>query len=164
MVETSRWHDMDVTMLEQRDRWILKIYLWLFYCMSLTNLWLCTETWRHKAKDNSSKILAKPWTKIFTNSRTIHSINTHSARDDIMKNVDGSYYRKLWDSVKKYRTFLFSTASRPPIGPTHPLIFLVPVVKLSGVKLIIYFHLVPMSRMVVLYLHSSIRHHGAVLN
>jgi hypothetical protein len=38
------------------------------------------------------------------------------------------------------------------------------LVRQQGVKLTIHFHLVPRARMVVLYLHSTIRLHGMVFN
>jgi hypothetical protein len=68
----------------------------------------------------------------------------------------------------KDKIFLFSVASRPPLEPTQLTIQWVPILhprKESGrsVKLTTHLHLVPRSRMVELYVHSSIRLHGIVL-
>jgi hypothetical protein len=69
----------------------------------------------------------------------------------------------------KGKNFLFSTTSRSTLGPTQPpisgvLAAISPGVKRRGVKLTNQFHLVPMSRIVELYLYSSIRLRGIVLN
>jgi hypothetical protein len=64
--------------------------------------------------------------------------------------------------------FFFTVASRPSLGPTQRRILRVLVFlrRYSGrsVKLTTYFHLVPRSRMVELYLYSSIRLYGVVHN
>jgi hypothetical protein len=59
----------------------------------------------------------------------------------------------------------FSTMSSSALGPTQPpiqweLASISPGVKQPGVKLATYLHLVPISRMVELYLHSTICLHG----
>jgi hypothetical protein len=63
---------------------------------------------------------------------------------------------------EKSKIFLFSTASKPALGPTQPPIQWLPGVSSPGreigrgVKLTTHFHLVPRSRMLELYLHSPI--------
>jgi hypothetical protein len=70
---------------------------------------------------------------------------------------------------RKCKIFLFSTASRPTVGPTQlPIRWvpgaLSPGVKPQRVKLATHLHLMPRSRKVNLYLHSPIYLHGIVLN
>jgi hypothetical protein len=56
-----------------------------------------------------------------------------------------------WGSIPcRVKIFLFSTASRPTMGPTQPSIQVVPGQSGRGINLTIYLHLVPRSRMVEL--------------
>jgi hypothetical protein len=75
-----------------------------------------------------------------------------------------------FDPQQGQEIFLFSTAFRPALGPTHPPIQWV-LGELSmevkwgwGMELTAHLHLVPRSRMAELYFHSPIRLHGVVLN
>jgi hypothetical protein len=59
---------------------------------------------------------------------------------------------------------LFTTESGPALGPTQPPIQWESGTPSPGVKLTAHIHLVQNSRMLELYLQSSIRLHGIVLN
>jgi hypothetical protein len=74
-----------------------------------------------------------------------------------------------FDSRQGKEIFLYTTATRPALGPTQPHIQWVPGTLSPGVKRQGYeadhsLHLAPRSRMVELYLHSPICLHGIVLN
>jgi hypothetical protein len=62
------------------------------------------------------------------------------------------------------KNFIFSTASRPNMGPAQPPIQWVLGVKRPWLEAVTHLHLVPRSRMVELYIHSLIRLHGVLLN
>jgi hypothetical protein len=73
------------------------------------------------------------------------------------------------NSRQEQEIFLSSIMSRPALEPTQPPVQWVPGavypgIKRQGVKLTTLLHLVPMLRMVELYLHSPIHFHGVVLN
>jgi hypothetical protein len=62
------------------------------------------------------------------------------------------------------RDILFSTESRPTLGPTQPHIQYVPGALFPAVNLITHLHLVSRLRMVELYLHYPIYLPGMVFN
>jgi hypothetical protein len=76
-----------------------------------------------------------------------------------MTEKSGLYIRQGQD------IYLFSTTSRPALGPNQPPGAVSLEVKGGGgVKLTSHFHLVPRLRNVELYLHSPKRLHDVVLN
>jgi hypothetical protein len=88
---------------------------------------------------------------------------------ELSRYSDGLQAGRLGFDSRQGQDFSVSIASRPALGPTQSLIqwvsgALSPGVKRRGVNLTNQLHLVPMSRIVELYLHSPTRLRGIVLN
>jgi hypothetical protein len=71
--------------------------------------------------------------------------------------------RRVFDFLQGKDTFMFSTASKPALGSTQPLVQRISKLRGRGVKPTTHLHLVPKSRILELYVQSTTRLHGVVL-
>jgi hypothetical protein len=92
-------------------------------------------------------------------------ISECSLRTRIAQSVQPLDGRPGFNSRQGQEIFMYSTVSRPALGPMQPPVQCIPGTLSPGVKRPgCEVDLLPPSRMMDLYLHSPIRHHGIVLN